>query len=217
MSAPRRVSPARNGSRSDPSVRRRPPVRTSVGCSSPVRSASGSVLVNRSLALGNDLGGGGGGAGRPAGSGPTAVNRPSAGARCGARTRLQVPDLERGSTEPKERTRTVDLLITSRARLVFHRRPSASRKVCGARAWATVGFRGCPPTAAHIRPRCYTVAVISRSVQLVPGANRPRPASGESLFGRQPLEVPTAECGETRPVRFASAANLRWPALSDPP
>ena len=77
----------------------------------------------------------------------------------------------------------------------FHHGPPASRKVCGAGGCGPAGFRGCPPPAARIRPRCYTVVVKSRSVSVPPerprgikGSRTRRSArgSGLSLMGARP-------------------------------
>jgi len=77
---------------------------------------------------------------------------------------LQTPDskAEAGSRRPDSNRRPAH--YDPRA-VVCHWCTRASRGVCGAMAWATVGFCGCLPTAAHIRLRCYTVAVKSQSGQ----------------------------------------------------
>jgi hypothetical protein len=62
-----------------------------------------------------------------------------------------------------ERTRTVDLLITSRSRALPTGVRGRPERLCGARACAAAGFHGSLLMAAHICPRCYTVAVKTRS------------------------------------------------------
>jgi len=135
--------------------------------------------------------------GRSAGSGPTAVALLSRGPRPApgvGPARLQVPDLE-----PEVWSRRSD----SNGRpahyeplaAFFHHGPPASRKVCGAGGCGPAGFRGYPPPAARISPRCYTVVVKSRSVSVPPerprgikGSRTRRSArgSGLSLMGARP-------------------------------